>query len=86
MVSAVTQHVSAVTIGNVIALTVTAQTFTHLFDSRKKGFLRSLPNHMSASTRPQHQLKRSRGNVLSVTKRVNIFVIAPTVVEMTLNF
>ena len=86
MVSAVTQHVSAVTNRNVIALTVTALTFTHLFDSWKKGFLRSLPNHMSASTRPQRQLKRSRGNVLSVTKRVNIFVIALTVVEMTLNF
>ena len=53
MVSAVTQHVSAVTIGNVIALTVTALTFTHLFDSWKKGFLRSKPNHMSASTCPQ---------------------------------
>ena len=33
MVSAVTQHVSAVTTGNVIAPTVTALTFTHLFDS-----------------------------------------------------
>ena len=41
---------------------------------------------MSASTRPQRQLKRSHGNVLSVKKRVNIFVIALTVVEMTLNF
>ena len=41
---------------------------------------------MSASTRPQRQLKRGRGNVLSVTKRVNIFVIALTGVKMTLNF
>ena len=41
---------------------------------------------MSASTRPQRQLKRSRGNVLSVTKRVSIFVIALTAVEMTLKF
>ena len=41
---------------------------------------------MSASTRPQRQLKRSRGNVLSVTKRVYISLIALTVVEMTINF
>ena len=41
---------------------------------------------MSASTRPQRQLQRRRGNVLSVTKRINISVIALTGVKMTLDF
>ena len=40
MISAVIQRASAVTIGNVIALTVTALTFTHLFNPERNDFFK----------------------------------------------